>query len=559
VTLIYRQPLETQSKRRRSLSAGADTSTVGQTLARISEQDDAGAHSHPVKQRKSPMPLNNHCVSLRVSTPKLASSPSRNVTEPPVANTSDRSFRSNDGNDVDIGSAIVNSNHGLGDSESEAIEHDTSPYNALRDDRLETASQPILFSRQSPSAGDGSERLHMIDVFEAPGNSRNRSAGGCDVVIDGGDGGAGASAAGASAATRQPGSVDFPLPEKSTAGGPLHRADFRRLHDGENDRCRAKWDRRHRQRKQSSSATGKAPAAAIKPTRSSFTRRKSRLEHALERGRTRVKFAPSRYRSGSPSPSPRRRPATTEMKLLRGRGKGEDSSWRETAPQKLTQMSLRHLPSGESFLAAVIQDDRNVAAFSYDQSMMLIDRTLGDAWQIDCIAVTPLTLNSWLLNGYLHSHCNAVRTDLDRIGTTQASGFSSDLETDSDVDSESDTRMLRSKTLDTGIVPLIDNESSSEDDGSTNNDTDLDRNGLYSSEEDETDGPKPVVSRRRRPWKRSEEDLLREYIKRNEPWDEIGKKLIWRSKRIRRRYGVVGKEVNCDMKVDVSQGRQERE
>ena len=69
-------------------------------------------------------------------------------------------------------------------------------------------------------------------------------------------------------------------------------------------------------------------------------------------------------------------------------------------------------------------------------------------------------------------------------------------------------------------------ECSNEDgDGSTDNDTDLDNNGSYSSEEDEADGSEPAVSRRRRPWERSEEDLLRECMKLNEPWDEIGKQL----------------------------------
>ena len=43
-------------------------------------------------------------------------------------------------------------------------------------------------------------------------------------------------------------------------------------------------------------------------------------------------------------------------------------------------------------------------------------------------------------------------------------------------------------------------ECSNEDgDGLTYNDTDLDNNGSYSSEEDEADGSEPAVSRRRRP------------------------------------------------------------
>jgi len=73
----------------------------------------------------------------------------------------------------------------------------------------------------------------------------------------------------------------------------------------------------------------------------------------------------------------------------------------------------------------------------------------------------------------------------------------------------------------------MDSESSSEDDdGSTDSDTDVDHNGSYSSEEDETDGLVPAVGRRRRRWERSEEeDRLRERIKRNESWEEMGKQL----------------------------------
>lgn len=55
------------------------------------------------------------------------------VTEPPVANTSDTSLRSDDGNDADIDSATADSNHGPSDSESDT-RHNTSPYDtsALR-------------------------------------------------------------------------------------------------------------------------------------------------------------------------------------------------------------------------------------------------------------------------------------------------------------------------------------------------------------------------------------------------------------------------------------------
>jgi hypothetical protein len=98
--------------------------------------------------------------------------------------------------------------------EPDEIKHDTSPYDALSNDRQDTVSQPTLFSRQSPSDRDGSERLHVTDSLEALGNGRNRPAGGCEVVIvggsDDGDRAAGAAAAGASAATRAVVRTDIP-------------------------------------------------------------------------------------------------------------------------------------------------------------------------------------------------------------------------------------------------------------------------------------------------------------------------------------------------------------
>lgn len=200
------------------------------------------------------------------------------------------------------------------------------------------------------------------------------------------------------------------------------------------------------------------------------------------------------------------------MKSLRGCSEGNDRSWREAAPQKLTQMSLRQLPLGESFLAAVIQDDRGVAAFAYDQSMMLIERTLGDCWQVDSIAVTPLSLNSWLLTGYLHPHCYAARTDLDRMAATQARVFS-DLESDS----RSDTPTLRSKTLDAEVFSSMDDERSSEDeDGSSDSNADFGLDDPCSSMENES-----LSKRGRIRWSKSEDEQLRKCMGKRWPWKNI--------------------------------------
>ena len=142
----------------------------------------------------------------------------------------------------------------------------------------------------------------------------------------------------------------------------------------------------------------------IKEPKLLFVRPKSRLESPLKRSRKRVKIAASRPERRSLSPIPLERPAVMKIRLLPGRREGSNGLWGKAAPQKLTQITLRQLPSGESFLAAVIQDDRNVASFAYDQSIILINRTLGDTRQVDSIAITLLTLNSWLLTGHLRPY-----------------------------------------------------------------------------------------------------------------------------------------------------------
>src|SRR5882757_8017468 len=86
---VPNQPLETPREQRRPSSAGTNA-TICQTPKPISEQNEAGAHS--AKRQKLPTPLSNDCVSDRASTPKLVSSPSRNLSKSQIANASDGSF-----------------------------------------------------------------------------------------------------------------------------------------------------------------------------------------------------------------------------------------------------------------------------------------------------------------------------------------------------------------------------------------------------------------------------------------------------------------------------------
>jgi hypothetical protein len=52
-------------------------------------------------------------------------------------------------------------------------------------------------------------------------------------------------------------------------------------------------------------------------------------------------------------------------------------------------------------MAAVIQDERKVAAFAYDRAMVLIKDSIGRGREIDSLAIMPVNLNSWLLTGFL--------------------------------------------------------------------------------------------------------------------------------------------------------------
>ena len=64
-------------------------------------------------------------------------------------------------------------------------------------------------------------------------------------------------------------------------------------------------------------------------------------------------------------------------------------------------MNLRQLALGEAFIAAVIQDDRLVAAFNYDRAIVLIKNLLGRDRKINRLTIMPIDLYSWLLTGFL--------------------------------------------------------------------------------------------------------------------------------------------------------------
>ena len=146
-----------------------------------------------------------------------------------------------------------------------------------------------------------------------------------------------------------------------------------------------------------------------------------------------------------------------------------------------------------------------MAAFAYDQSMALIGSTLGDARQVDSITITPLTLNSWLLTGFLRPLRDS---EID-----SENEFEKESEGDSEGDSEGITQMLRSKAVDTEVIPSMDDEGSSGGDGYSS-DTDAD-----SSEESERLGRRGRGGWSR--WSESEVERLRECMREECPWKKI--------------------------------------
>ena len=74
-----------------------------------------------------------------------------------------------------------------------------------------------------------------------------------------------------------------------------------------------------------------------------------------------------------------------------------------------------------SFFATIVQDDRPVPIFSYGLSMALTERTLGDAGYIECPAVMPLALNSWLVIGFLNELHNTSGLAVDQEVTQRSS------------------------------------------------------------------------------------------------------------------------------------------
>jgi hypothetical protein len=98
----------------------------------------------------------------------------------------------------------------------------------------------------------------------------------------------------------------------------------------------------------------------------------------------------------------------------------DDGGFFAGTPQKLTHTMLRRVSTHMSFFATIVQHDRPVPIFSYGLSMALIERTLGDAGYIECPAIMPLALNSWLVIGFLNELHNTSGLAVDHEVTQRS-------------------------------------------------------------------------------------------------------------------------------------------
>ena len=177
-------------------------------------------------------------------------------------------------------------------------------------------------------------------------------------------------------------------------------------------------------------------------------------------------------------------------------------------PQRLTQMNLRQLAPGETFMAAVIQDECKVAAFAYEWAMVLIKNSLGRDREIERLAIMPIDLHSWLLTGFLredggyepHSITSSAHFVDAAIDGQSNGGLSSPFAGHTEGD-------FGLTDLHDGL-PAEDNVSSIQE-------------SLQSSSRVKRSS-KPGLKRGR--WERFEEEDLKSLAGR-ETWDEIGKRL----------------------------------
>jgi hypothetical protein len=185
-----------------------------------------------------------------------------------------------------------------------------------------------------------------------------------------------------------------------------------------------------------------------------------------------------------------------------------DCTGGKLTPQRLTHMNLRQLESGETFMAAVIQDKRKVAAFAYDQTMVLIKDSIGCGRDIDSLAIMSVSLNSWLLTGFLREDGGYASHSI-----TSSAHF-----VDAAIDEQSDGGLSNPfaghTEVNFGLTDVHDVLPAEEDDNSI-------QDSLQSSSRVNRRS-KPGLKRGR--WEPLEEEDLKS-LAGHETWEEIGKRL----------------------------------
>ena len=177
-------------------------------------------------------------------------------------------------------------------------------------------------------------------------------------------------------------------------------------------------------------------------------------------------------------------------------------------PQRLTQMSLRQLAPGATFMAAVIQDERTVAAFAYDCLMLLIKDSIGRGRKITSLAIMPINLNSWLLTDFLRMD------DSHKPHSLVPSAHLVNAAMDEPPDGRLSSSYVEHTDLDCDLIDLHDGLPAEDDDSPIQESLQFSNRGKRRS--------KPGL--KRGIWEPSEEEVLRSLAGRK-TWDEIGKRL----------------------------------
>ncbi|KAF2240214.1 hypothetical protein BU26DRAFT_263505 [Trematosphaeria pertusa] len=484
-------------KRKHAESAGTDTSIISEPTEPISERHDGRAHS---SKRQRPCSLSHYRSALsRTSTPRPGSPTPGNAVNPQNGGTRDGSASSDVRDDADPPHPLVSSEgdvrigeHG-GNNDSRTPGDDFNP--------RDTVSGTALSSSPSPSDRNRNE-THPVDALETPEND-----GDTEMAVVEGSADDGAGLGGTTVPRRLRSSIDTTRPME--APKPATKGGFRRSGvKGPHAAGESEQSIRERAGQQNSSSKV-ATVRRVKQQKAAVLQRKARPKRPSQPSRTTVRSSLSRLIGGPDSPSLLPQSATAEVMLPLDGG----STLSSPTPQKLTNTSLRRVSAGVSFWATVIQDDRNVPAFSYDESLALIQTALGDAGHIDGTTIMPLALNSWLVTGFLHARRHAPEPAATETAT-EAVGVCSDSESDSESDPEEATYTLRNGAAQAGATLSSDESPDDDDSGSSDSDVDPSRAG------GDSQGEEARASGSR--WTEPEEKLLRECKEEDKlPWKEI--------------------------------------